>query len=394
MNKLNDEDFKKSRIYLILKFKELLHNINSNKLLTQDELKAFNSISSTEFFLNHSDFLEQEIHELSTKDKFTNLSKLKIHFFDSFFDFLAIDTSFLINDLDLAIFPTLGKKITKIKKIKKTDNSKFDYFDFNGKCFSINLSNEDFRWNSLKISESITFITDNSCFLFDNKDFSEVSNNQKINVNLFKKIKKSLKIIENNSQEFYSDLMKRLDFIFPFGNDENFIFPNFTIPTLKRTIFLSVKLLEETDLHVSECLIHEASHCKLNIIQDTRLLFTSEHNKLEYYSPWRKDLRPLIGLIHGSFISNDLVDFYHELIQNENEYRDEAIDKINILIHQVLIAYDEINKEFLTEYGTVLLSSIRENVIDKASSIGINLNVLPQQVKSHKDKWKGTPQKI
>jgi HEXXH motif-containing protein len=58
-----------------------------------------------------------------------------------------------------------------------------------------------------------------------------------------------------------------------------------------------------TPLDVAECLVHEAMHQKLFRLESVVPLFEADSPKTEsFYSPWRKDSRPLIMVLHGCYV--------------------------------------------------------------------------------------------
>jgi len=65
-------------------------------------------------------------------------------------------------------------------------------------------------------------------------------------------------------------------------------------PRVPEVIFCS----SERPAKVAEVMCHEMSHVRMNALLADHALLTEEGRQC-HRSPWRKDLRPLIGLIHG-----------------------------------------------------------------------------------------------
>jgi HEXXH motif-containing protein len=73
-------------------------------------------------------------------------------------------------------------------------------------------------------------------------------------------------------------------------------------PQLPFSIFLSIPDLTERDanLRVAESLIHESMHLQLSLLDTAEpLLGTSG---VSGYSPWKRELRPVEGLLHGIYV--------------------------------------------------------------------------------------------
>jgi HEXXH motif-containing protein len=48
-------------------------------------------------------------------------------------------------------------------------------------------------------------------------------------------------------------------------------------------------------------LIHENSHHHLNLLLRKHVMYHRDHNQQIFYSPWRRSLRPLRGILHAAF---------------------------------------------------------------------------------------------
>jgi HEXXH motif-containing protein len=73
-------------------------------------------------------------------------------------------------------------------------------------------------------------------------------------------------------------------------------------PGLPFSIFLSLPKLGETDaaLRVAEALLHEAMHLQLTMIEHWVPLITDDLQ--DGYSPWKHEIRPVGGLLHGLYV--------------------------------------------------------------------------------------------
>lgn len=391
----------------IIKLKTLIQKINTsenkyfsiNDKLFFNELSKLKALSLIEF---GSDFFWSSVHYLdSALEKNKSVKKciksIKIHGFDSFFTFLPKNHQIeleLKKNFEL-ILPKLNLqfKLEKNKKysISKKDENLFEISIFNKSAIYstvLDINNIPF-WLKLKskeITKNLKVLFNTNYTFYNENDFYDCSQSIIKNSLLSEKIFNGIKIIEKYSPEIFEKIQEDLHYIIPFGKDENTNYPNFAIATLKKTLFLSVNLLDDTDLLVTESIIHEFAHCELHTIQDTILISNIEHNILEYYSPWRKDLRPLLGLVHGIYISNDVIKFYYNYYKSTNQQ--EILEIIKTYSHQVFIAFEEIKKSDLTKFGIELIESIKLEIEDKIKELGISKTDIPKEVYEHRKLWK------
>jgi HEXXH motif-containing protein len=62
-----------------------------------------------------------------------------------------------------------------------------------------------------------------------------------------------------------------------------------------------INCFDRDDLDLIDDLIHENSHHHLNLLLRKRTLYRNDHNREMFYSPWRRSLRPLRGILHATF---------------------------------------------------------------------------------------------
>ncbi len=62
-----------------------------------------------------------------------------------------------------------------------------------------------------------------------------------------------------------------------------------------------VNLFDRSQLDLVDDLIHENSHHHLNLLLRKHVLYKGDHNQEIFYSPWRRSLRPLRGILHATF---------------------------------------------------------------------------------------------
>lgn len=63
----------------------------------------------------------------------------------------------------------------------------------------------------------------------------------------------------------------------------------------------AINCFDRDRLDLIDDLIHENSHHHLNLLLRKDLLYQNDHNQEIFYSPWRRSLRPLRGILHATF---------------------------------------------------------------------------------------------
>ena len=205
------------------------------------------------------------------------------------------------------------------------------------------------------------------------------------------KIARAFEIIKVNHNVLYEKLVSSIDYIVPHGNSLEKKYVNFAIATLKKTIFLSINLLLEDDIHIAECIVHEYSHCELHVIQDTILLTNIENNILDIYSPWRKDARHLLGLVHAIYIAHEVELFYFSYVQNKNNSYESLLlvtKKIEVIVHQIYIAIRQIKRQHLTNFSLSLIDTILESTQAISKQLSMSTSQLPEEVINHIKMWR------
>ena len=62
-----------------------------------------------------------------------------------------------------------------------------------------------------------------------------------------------------------------------------------------------INTVERDDLDLIDDVVHENSHHHLNVLLRKHRLYRAGHQEEIFYSPWRRSLRPLRGILHASF---------------------------------------------------------------------------------------------
>jgi hypothetical protein len=118
---------------------------------------------------------------------------------------------------------------------------------------------------------------------------------------------------------------------------------------------------------LAEMLLHEAAHAKLFLLQRWDLLTTGKDGGWEdcsFYSPWREDLRPLQGVVHGAFVYTHLALFWSSIAEARAAElfgigSSLAARRAATAAAEVMFAVEEIEGErLLTAWGGEILTTL------------------------------------
>jgi HEXXH motif-containing protein len=141
---------------------------------------------------------------------------------------------------------------------------------------------------------------------------------------------------------------------------------------------------------LAETLVHEAAHTTLHILSDGTKYWESKENEQLYNSPWRDDLRPISGMVHGIFAFLAVADFWALLLSYGGAAEFERLGRkrlrtVSMQLEEALIEVME--APGLTEEGRCLLAAAEQNLRRlKDASNSYELN--PQEdaeIKARKD---------
>lgn len=136
---------------------------------------------------------------------------------------------------------------------------------------------------------------------------------------------------------------------------------SYSHPRLPFSIFVSVG---NTDyliryIRTAESIVHEAMHLKLSLLE-LQVPLVNEDNSSTFFSPWKFEMRPIQGVLHGLFVFRVLLDFYLSLYPFYKEtdasqfieYRLEDISK------EIKEVFSLLGNDALTEEGECLVREL------------------------------------
>lgn len=143
--------------------------------------------------------------------------------------------------------------------------------------------------------------------------------------------------------------------------------PEHSVSCSNRDFFGAVQLSAHPGIALAEVLVHEYRHNILNAIIDADpILDESNPKEAMFFSPWRKDPRPLLGLLHGIYSFMEVVGFYFAYLDyygSEAPQAKLAGDRIVTNTYRLVIALEDFVRDAkLTPFGTELVAGIGERV--------------------------------
>jgi hypothetical protein len=110
---------------------------------------------------------------------------------------------------------------------------------------------------------------------------------------------------------------------------------------------------------LAESLIHEAAHTLLHILLDEQRFWNPDNVRRVYRSPWRDDLRPISGMVHGIFAFLGVGELWKLLLERDllGELEEFGRIRLRTVVLQVGEALAEVaNSAEVTEAGGDLLA--------------------------------------
>jgi HEXXH motif-containing protein len=115
---------------------------------------------------------------------------------------------------------------------------------------------------------------------------------------------------------------------------------------------------------LAETLVHEAAHTTLHIASDVVSYWNAAENQL-YQSPWRKDLRPISGIVHGIVAFIAVGEFWSRLLTADIAHNHESLarSRLSAVVLQLHNAIEQISDSSeLTDNGRHLVGSLTDKL--------------------------------
>ncbi len=381
-----------------------LRHVEPIGILTADffqrELAPLKKLNAQEFVSQGTPFFWRNIltgvdDVVDGKADFDNLCRhLLMLAFDAYFEYLPIGTDFtlpVVEGSDI-ILPKLGIRVFTSGKISvlRRINSKIievEGCDRNF-CIDLNQIEPEFRLPIIPIPNCApaVLLMSNSPALFDGEYIDSIEPELPAAVAHAQMIGRSLKFIEKVDSELGLRIYQRIHWYVPIATPfVGTINKSFTNAKINRVIFLSQAIRQ---IDIAEAIVHEFSHTELFILIDTQDILQEKEGE-RFYSPWRRDPRPLCGIFHGIYVFSKVANFY---ARAEKCFADspeiEYFRKRRLEIcHQLQLGIIQIPESRLGNFGRRMISSMKNDLKWHYMDLDAAINSLPAKTKSHLDTW-------
>lgn len=135
-------------------------------------------------------------------------------------------------------------------------------------------------------------------------------------------------------------------------------------PDMPFSAFVSVPRPPETSksIRLAESLLHESMHLQLTLIDSVEPLVLSNH--LEAYSPWKHEIRPMIGLLHGLYVFAVIHQVLGTLMGQGNQWRSYSETRRTSIRKEVESLPEE--PEGFSPTGAVIWRQCRTSVLSRS----------------------------
>jgi len=127
---------------------------------------------------------------------------------------------------------------------------------------------------------------------------------------------------------------------------------------------------DRDDLDLVDDLVHENSHHHLNLLLRKAALIRGQHNDERFYSPWRRSLRPVRGILHATFTFTMGAMLFERLSGSDAirpgdvlraRFRSlEEVDSVQYSLHDLDEAARSLG--WLTKAGVGLVESLKQEI--------------------------------
>ena len=184
-----------------------------------------------------------------------------------------------------------------------------------------------------------------------------------------------------------SEQMRALiGFYAPLAAPEHKNHHSFSAPRLIGVIFLSEGY---DDLRLAEAVVHEYHHNELSLLMEVEPLHQEVPGEL-YYSPWRRDPRPLYGLLQAIHVFTGVVDFYRRAEHTAAlaAHRDGFHARRREICPELRLGLLQVPDPCLTPLGREIVADIDREVGEHEAELGLAGAGLPPPLAEHLLAWR------
>ncbi len=227
----------------------------------------------------------------------------------------------------------------------------------------------------------ISLVLCNDALMFDDEYRDKLFPDTPNALALARMIQLSLQTIGDVSPPLLSRLNNLVRWYVPIHSPGFQLHNSFTVSTLFGVTFLSHAY---DSLRLAEAIVHEFHHSELYMLMAVEDLFEDVEGEY-FYSPWREDPRPLIGLLHGLHVFANVKRFLQRALSHSAsaEIAADIAERSARLGWQLRIGLEQVPRERLHAGGIRIIDDIRS----VAESDSEPFADPPQALLEHMDRW-------
>jgi HEXXH motif-containing protein len=139
--------------------------------------------------------------------------------------------------------------------------------------------------------------------------------------------------------------------------------PSFSSPALPGVVFVGVQQGDGTWIdapHLAESCVHEHLHNRLYLLNEALPLTIRTAEPQSYYSPWKRTMRDIDGMLHAIYVFSHLAWFWRRVGDELPELEQYAVRCVDEQVEHLETAVDDISTSELTEAGQYVLRASTE----------------------------------
>jgi len=169
------------------------------------------------------------------------------------------------------------------------------------------------------------------------------------------------------------------------GSEE--VHKSFSVGGLKGVIFLS---RSRSPTRLAEAIVHEYGHSQLYWLADLDRLVIPGGGAL-YYSPWRPDPRPLIGLFHAMYVFENVACVLHRLSGiGFAGCASDIAERLSFIDLQLSAAIAQIERRRLSPSGQEIVDLVIQSMKERGAAPGHGGTKAMQRLQDHFAAWRSS----
>jgi HEXXH motif-containing protein len=314
--------------------------------------------------------------------------------FDSFFENLPDGTSFTLPDVDGAeiVLPRLRVRVPSEGKsavLRRVGSERLEV-EVGGERLDITVGNvaPEYLMPHLTIPghESAVILRVKDPALFEDDYIDTLSLINVSAVSLSQKIGRALDMMGEADPELASQIKRHIKWFFPIiTNNPTSVHNSFTAQRLIGGMFLSGGY---RFMPLLEAIVHEYHHTELYIVMATQQVIGEVKPRL-YYSPWRDDARPLLGLFHALHVFSQIDEFYGRAEQSTAfaDYKDYIAARRVEICRQLRVGLKQIREDELPQIGRDIYGFMAEQLDRREKELGKRYSRPSPEMITHLTDW-------